>query len=396
MKNIVKFQITKPQGKVTIDAFNPDFKFMEFDEILNAYLPYTRLFEHITIKNFNTIPEALMNRLTNQYLHGTTIQFITPSRGFDKTYSAPASTPFYTYKWTPLDLTAPVPKSLASFEFEYKGAKTTYLNALKTLTSTRFLPTEIWEALDDYSQARIRECRDFNRGNYSYAEDWFKQLMHDCVAHKMKMFSPNIKTYYEVTAEINFEKQCELARLKKGLRPLNQQELLFLHKYASAYGVEIPTFQWKINSRKTDHGYTQEPERVMNGMSTLDWSRVIYDARNAKKGNMLPAFVRQGLNVRSCENDKLLRDAYFQLRWLMKHMKDSALMPGYKRCPKCHSIYKEHEGCECGYCTPIEFVTADNMFYGNSSTYEDYDSTHEAYDDLQDMDFLLQDFEELE
>ena len=392
MKNIVRFQIIKPQGKVTLDAFNPDFKFLEFEDILNIYLPYTRLFEHITIKNFTSIPESLLNRLTNQYLHGAEIEFYTPSKKFDRTYQVRRSKPFYSYKWTPLDLTAPVPKSLAEFEFIYNGKKTTYLNAIKTLTSTRYLPNEIWNALDEYSKSQIDKCREYNRGEYSYAEEWFKDLMKDCMNNGLKMFSPNRKTYFEALAEISFDKACQEVQLKKGLRPLDITELQFLKKYAPAYGVEIPMFRWKINSRKTDHGYTQEPE-VCSAMSTYDWSKVIFDSRN---DNNLPSFVRQGLSVRECENDKLLRQAYFQLKWIMKHLKDEGLMPNYKRCPHCHKIYRENEGCECGHCKPIEFFNADNMFYGDSSTFEDYDNTREAYDELLDSDFTLEIIEGLE
>ncbi len=392
MKNIVKFQIVKPQGKVTLDAFNPDFKYMEFSEILDVYLPFTKLFEHITIKNFTTIPEVLLNRLTNQYLHGAEIEFYTPNKSFDKVYQVKRSKPFYSYKWQPLDLSAPIPRSLAEFEFIYNGRKTTYLAAIKTLTSTRYLPNEIWNALDEYSKSQIDKCREYNRGEYSLAEEWFKDLMKDCMNNNMKVFSPNRKTYFEATAEIEFDKACQEARLKQGLRPLDITELHFLRKYAPAYGVEIPMFRWKINSRKTDHGYTQEPE-ICPAMSSYDWTKVIFDSRN---DNNLPSFVRQGLNVRECENDKLLREAYFQLKWIIKHMKDEGLMPGWKRCPVCHKLYREHDGCECGACQPIEFINADNLFYGDSSTYEDYDSTKSAYDDLQDTDFILESIEGLE
>lgn len=378
MKNIVRFEIIKPQGKVTIDAFNPDFKVMDLAEVLEIYLPYTRLFEHISVKNFTTIPEALLNRLTNQYLHGAQIEFITPSRKFDKIYQVSVCKPFYSYKWQPLDLNKPIPRSLANFEFDYKGKRTTYLDAIKTLSSTRYLPNEIWNALDEYSRAQIEKCREYNKGDYAFAESWFKDLMKDCMSNNIKMFSPNRKTYFEALAEITFDKQCQEAQLKAGLRPLDITELRFLHKYANAYGVEIPMFRWKINSRKTEHGYTQEPE-ICAPMSTYDWTRVIFDSRN---DNNLPSFVRRGLTVRECENDKLLRQAYFQLKWIMKHLKDDGLMPGWKRCPHCHKLYRESDGCECGMCSAVEFVNADNLFYGDSSTYEDYDATRDVYDEL--------------
>lgn len=379
MKNIVRFQITKNQGNVTIDNYNPFVKENEWNDILNTLLPYTRLFEKITIKNFISIPEELLNRLTNQYLHGAEIVFSTPSRDFEKSYKVPHSRPFYSYSWQPLDLSKPVPKSLATFTFKFNGKDTTYLDAIKTLKSTKYLPNDIWNALDIYSKQQIDKCREYNRGNYDFAEMWYKQLMKDCIANNIKMYSPNAKTYFEATAEITFEKDCADLQLEQGLRPLTNAELIFLHKYAPAYGVEIPQFLFRYNTRKTAHGYTEEPERVLSAMSSEDWVRVMFDPRN---DNNLPRNIRQNLTVQSTENNKLLRDAYFQLKWIMKNLKDNGLMPGYKRCPVCHEIYREHDGCDCGAVQSIEFIQADNLFYGNAATYEDINSTREYYDEL--------------
>ena len=384
MKNIVRFTITKPNGSITIDAQNPEFKYNDFDSVIAECIPLTKIFERIIVKNFYSIQSSLLNRLTNQYLHGAEIIFTTPTKKFEKAYLVKSPRAFYSYQWTPLDLSKPVPKSLANFTFDYKGKQTTYLDAISTLNSTRYLPNEIWNALDIYSRQQIDKCREYNKGNYSLAELWFKELMKDCSKSNIKVYSPNKKTYFEAMAELTFEKECEDMHLPAGLRPLNPAELCFLHKYASAYGVEIPTFQFRFNSRKTDDGYTQEPERVLNGMSNSDWSKVIYDCRNT---NNLPKFVRQGLTVQSCESNKLLRDAYYQLKWIMKHLKDDGLMPGYKRCPVCHKIYREHDGCECGACQAIEFIQADNLLYGISSSYEDYDSTKNAYDELDPMEY---------
>ncbi len=386
MKNIVKFTQELPKGILTIDSYNPVFQEMEMHEFLDLYIPYTKVFERIIIKNFTTISADMLSRITNQYLHGTEVVFEASARNFNKTYRCPRPTQFYAYQWTPLDLTKPVPKSLAYFEFIYNGKKTTYLDAIKTLNTTKYIPNDIWTALDEYSRQQIDKCREYNKGDYSLAEEWYKSLMKDCMPNKIKVFSPNQKTYYEVMSEIDFDKAIDEVRLKQGQRVLTEQELAFLRKYAPAYGVEIQQFEWKINSRKTEHGYTQEPERVYtNGMSNTDWQRVIYDARNANKGNILPSFVRQGLKHKTCESDKLLRDAYFQLKWIIKHLKDEGLMPGYKRCPHCHKIYRESEGCEeCGAIPPIKFINANNMFYSNSAEYEDYESTKSCYEDLMD------------
>jgi hypothetical protein len=382
MKNIVKFKQTNPQGAIVIDGYNPEFANLSQPEFLNLVLPYTKLYEKVVIKNFYTLSQELLNRLTVQYLHGATVIIDTPKRNFRKEYTLRHPKAFYTYYFEPLDLSKPIPKSLANFKFNYtKDLVITYLQAVqnKYITSAHYMPESIWKALDDYSKAQIEKCKQFNLGDYDCAEQWYKDLMHDCIAHGLKMFSPNKKTYYEVTAEIDFEKCKEV--LPAGLRPLNQEELSFLHKYAPAYGVEIPKFMWRYNTRKTDHGYTEEPERVYGGMSNTDWSKVIYDYRNAQRNpeTILPKNVRGGLRVQSMDNDKLIREAYTQLVWLMKHMKDEALMPGYKRCPVCHEIYKESQGCECGACPGYDFIPADNLFYGDSSSYEDYDSTRETY-----------------
>lgn len=380
MKNIVQFKKSEKFGITTVDRLNPMYETLSNYEFFNIYVPYSHIYETVKVKNFYNLPEDLLNHLTNQYLHGAEIIFETPKRNFNKVYKL-NGTPrdFYSYKWIPLNLSKPVPKSLANFKFEYNGEIITYLQALKNgyIRSANYMPNEIWEALDEYSKNQIDKCREFNRGDYSCAEQWYKDLMHDCINHGMQMYSPNKKTYYEVTAEINFEKCKE--HLPTGCRPLTDDELVFLHKYAPAYGVEIKQFQWRINTRKTDHGYTEEPERVYNGASNEDWLRIIYDGRNK---NNLPKNIRNNLRVNSMDNDKLIRDAYTQLVWLMKHMKDEALMPGYKRCPVCHEIYRESQGCECGACQPIDFIPADNLLYGISCTYEDYDSTRETYADL--------------
>ena len=387
MKNIVKFKIVEPVGECVVDAKSNIFYAMSTTDAYANLLPYTKLFERIVIRNYTSIPMELLQRVTTQYLHGAQIVVETPTKKFCKEYKVFKAKPFYAYRWSPLDLSAPIPKSLAEFKFEYNGKPTTYLDAIKTLKNTRYLPNEIWTALDEYSRKQIDKCRELNRGDYNDAEQWYKDLMKDCFNYNIKVFSPNKKTYFEAMAEVSFEKS--FIQLNKGERALDNNELAFLIKFAPAYGVEVPEFSWRINSRKTEHGYTEEPERVYCGMSNDDWNKVIYDPRN----DNLPNAIRQNLTIRSHANDKLLRDAYFQLKWLMKHLKDDALMPNWKRCPECHQLYKEVDGCECGACLPIEFVDANNLFNGDASDYEDYESTRNYYtelaNDYEDMDCIM-------
>jgi hypothetical protein len=376
MKYIVRTNKIEPTGEVLIDRASTIFQHLEDKDIYAEYIPYSKLYKRITLRNYQTIPADLLIRLTNQYLHGSEIVFETPTKHFSKTYKLPNTKAFLSYQWCPFDLTQPIPKSLSTFRLVYNGVEMAYLDAVKTLTSTKYIPNEIWNALDVYSQAQIKKCQEYNKGNYSLAELWYKQLMKDCNKANMKMYSPNKKTYYEAMAEDRFE--FDMETLKEGLRPLSADEIVFLKKFAPAYGVEIPVFTYRINSRKTDHGYTEEPERI-RGMSNTDWDRVIYDPR---KEHNLPKGVRKGLVAQSYENSKLLRDAYFNLMYIMKHLKDEGLMPGWKRCPVCHEIYRESEGCECGECLPIKYVMADNLFYGTASGYEDYDDTRDIYGDI--------------
>ena len=376
MKRIIKCTKVLPEGKVTLDRNNVVFKYMEDWEIYKDFFPYNKIYSTIYIKNFTTIPAELLNYLTNQYLHGTEIVFETPVKHFSKSYKLPKCKGFYSYSWEPFALSNPIPKSLAMFKLKYEGKEMSYLDAVKTLKSTKYIPNDIWNALDIYSQSRIEKCKEYNKGNYALAEIWYKQLMKDCTKSDMKMYSPNKKTYYEAMAEDKFE--CETEHLKYGYEPLTPDEVVFLKKYAPAYGVEIPMFTYRINTRKTEHGYTEEPERI-RGMSNTDWDRVIYDPR---KENNLPKGVRKGLVAQSYENSKMLKEAYDQLMYIILNLKDEGLMPGWNRCPVCGEIYRETEGCECGECLPIKYVMADNLFYGTASGYEDYDDTRDIYGDI--------------
>lgn len=400
MKKIIRISALKNEGNVTLDGnklvLNDDMA----TEVLNILLPYTRLFKTIFVKNFTQFPEELLTRLTNQYLHGAEIVLEIPAhkqqtkkciKGFVEPikawYNAPAFAKiyklnkprkFYSYKWVDLDLTAPVPRSLAEFTFERNGKPITYLQAISELTSTKYLPNDLWNALDIYSRAQIDKCREFNKGNYTFAEEWYKELMKDSINHGFTFYSPCKKTYFEAMAEIDFEKVNEI--LPDGLRPLNNEEIAFLYKYAPAYGVDIPQFQFRYNTHETPHGYTEEIERVFeNGLGESEINRMRYDPKNEF---CLPSFARKNLAIRSYENDKLLRDAYTQLKWLMKHMKDEALFVRYHRCPKCHKIFHEEDGCECGYCPPRQEISADKLFYGHSSAYEDMEATKDSYIEL--------------
>ena len=408
MKHIIQIQTVANNGNVTIDGNNPIFINNTMEQVLDKWLPYTRLFENIFVKNFTYIPEMLLDRLTNQYLHGAKITIEVPKHHqkkmvcvkgfvepiakyntvepFSKTYQVRVPRKFYSYKWTPLDFNH-IPKKLASYPIEqtytdHTGkkvtVKSTCLDEFKKLKSTKFLPNHLWTALDKYSQERIDKCKEYNKGNYTFAEEWFKELTKDSMQHGFTVYSPCKKTYFESIAELDFEKTFEV--LADGEKPLTPQEIDFLYRYAPAYGVDIPQFQFRYNTRLTDHGYTEEIERVYeNGCGETELNRMRYDPKNP---NCLPSFARQNLAIKSYENDKLLRDAYNHLKYLIDTLGDTAFDIRYHRCPKCNDIFHEERGCDCGYCPPIKEIPADRLFYGHSSEFEDLVATKGAYDEL--------------
>lgn len=350
----------KSSKELTLDYKASYHMGIPFEVYAQQCINNTVVYKTITIKNCNTVGSTLTSLLTPHYVAGTTIVIngITFNNPYPKTQ--------YKYNWINFDKYR-IPKSLANCNV---GAKT-FLDALQE-SKSNYLSKELWKALTDYNQQRIAQCRAYN-ADYIQAEQWYKELM-GCGA--FKFYSPNAKTRYEFDAEQEFANSFEL--LEQGLRPLDESEKAFLCTYAPAYGIELQTFDWRINTRKTKHGYTQEPERVYRALSQSDAERAYADPRNKDKGVYIPKFCRDGLKIKSAENEKLLRDAYLSLMWMLRQKDDSLLMPGYRRCPICHKIYRETDGCD-GHVAPIEFINADNLLYGISSTYEDYDSTKSAY-----------------
>ena len=398
MKNIIVLSAVENQGNVTIDGNNPIFGDMSMTEVLDKYIPHTRMFENIYIKNFYYFDQEFISRLTNQYLHGAKITievprhkqkkmvcvkgFVEPvakyivAEPFTKTYQVCVPRKFYSYKWVPLDFKR-LPKSLANYTYTMGNRKTTVLDEINKLKSM-YIPTHLWQAIDKYSQERIDKCKLYNQGNYTLAEEWFKELMRDSLENNFTMYSPCQKTYFETIAEIEFDKSK--VYLEDGEQPLTNQELNFLQTYAKCYGVDIPQFQFRYNTRNTDHGYTEEIERVYEkGCGETELNRMLYDPKNP---NQLPSFARKNLAIKSYDNDKLLRDAYNHLKWLIDNMGDSAFDIRYHRCPVCNDIYHEEQGCFCGHCPPIKEIPADKLFYGHSSAYEDMDATRDSYLEL--------------
>ena len=378
-KKIIKISKMNYDKELVLDASVCKILDMPFDIYVKECINNAIAYKQISITNCKTLSASIVSAITPAYLTGTIILIN------GKKFVNPNPKVRYCYQWIDFNRNA-IPKSLA----EFKVGQSTFLSELQKVKGN-YLPNNLWLAIDDYSQERIKKCIEYNKFDFECAEHWYKELM-NMNSKLFRVYSPNAKTWYEWSAEKWFEQSLQDVQLQPGLRALDADELAFLKKYASAYGIEIPELQWRYNYHKTAHGYTREPELITGGASISDLSKCYVDPRNKGKQNILPRSVREDYMIKTCDNDKLIRDAYFQLMYLMRLKDDSFLMPGYKRCPICHQIYRESEGCE-GHIEPITFINASNLFYGIGSEFHDIDAEQEYLDQQEDE---LEDIFEIE
>jgi hypothetical protein len=363
----------------TIDAGVLKTCLDEFEE--NMYLNYTVknniTYKEIILKNFFKFNKNIIRKITPQYTRGAEIHIINEKRGLDVIFKNPNPKTAMYYSWQNIDYNA-LPKTLATFKYKVNNVETTVLDELKKLKTLSYLPHELWEAMDVYSQLQIKKCKEYNGvTNYTHIENFYKDMFKTCRKHNVWMDSPNEKTFYEGMAELEFEKIIKSLTIPVE-DEITEEDLIFLKKYAPAYGVDIPKFNYKINSRETKHGYTQEPQACYTPMTDSDVAKAIYDYRN----DNLPANVRKGLWQKSIDCPKYIKEAYERLKFYME-LGDEFLMPGYHRCPQCGEIYHESRGCEnCGGVEALEFLNAENLFYSNASAFEDMNATTDFYKEV--------------
>ena len=352
-------------GEIYLDRYAPAFQENDVEEVIKQLLPYNRLYEQVFMKNWNSVPAVLLERLTLQYLHGAEIIFELPKANYLKTFKYAQGRPeIYKYEFKPLDWTR-LPKTVAYHKVTVDGKEKSIIEVLSSLKNG-YIPNPVWVAVDKIAQTRIEQCQAFNRGYYPAAERWYKRLMYDYMQMGRKVFSPNKKTYYEVIAEVDFARNLKSIQIPVEDQ-ITEDQLLWLQHYAPAYGVEIPKFTYRVNSRKTDHGWTEEPEVCFTPMTDSEIQTCLYDYRN----DNLPANVRKGLWKRSVDCPKYIKDAYDTLKYLMQFGTEF-LMPDWHICPICGDVYHEERGCDnCGKDKDVEFLSADNQFYSNALAYED-------------------------
>lgn len=363
MKQIINITKAKPDKPIILDTYCANAMQQQYNAYCKDNLHLTQSYEYISLKHIKALGSDVLSLITPFYLSGIKI-IINETNIFQMKHKKER----FIYQWVEFNKQH-ITKSLA----EFPVAGSTFLQEISK-TKGNYIPPTLWAAMDDYSKARIKKCQEYNKRlfDYSFAEQFYKDLSR---TKGFKTFSPNQKTYYEVLAEDSFFKS--VPNLEPGEKPLTDKERNFLQTYAKPYDIEVQLFNYRDNYRKTKDGYTIEPERILAQISESEVSRGYYDSVHPGN-NTLPRATRQGYQVKSYENEKLLRDSYTHLMWILaQENPDQFLATGWARCPICGELYREFEGCE-GHVLPIEQIRADNLLYGISGSYDDYDTEQEA------------------
>jgi hypothetical protein len=201
--------------------------------------------EHIVVYvKGNYLTEGLIKAITPCYLRGSLITI----NGID--FPRCTCNPQYFYVWQ-----EKVPASLPAY------LKDAYYNFK--------LRGELYNDLTAWNQARIAKANSYSKFKWSVAEDFYKTLYKTFLG-KLKVLSPNKKTFFEATAELDVENWV------KPSAPLSVEEQAFLNEYtanqyAKALGLQDVTIQLSTRHRITEHGVTDEPivtckQDIANGL----------------------------------------------------------------------------------------------------------------------------------
>ena len=186
------------------------------------------------------------------------------------------------------------------------------------------------------------------------------------------MLSPNKKTFFEATAELDVENWI------KPSAPLSVKEEAFLNEYtanqyAKALGLQNTTIQLSSRHRITEHGVTDEPivtckQDIANGLVAG------FFRNKTKSGDKLSSWNSTSSTYVVSHTKE--RENIETLRWylsLPRETLEELLLPGWHFCPECGKLYHENEGCldnSNGYhVEPIEFVPY-NENHDNLEWYE--------------------------
>lgn len=349
--------------KLFIDFFNPDPKLVEdvkrlgitakmVDEIKpDGSVKPTKVYEEflpskIYIKNFELIPEDVIDNVAKAWYYGCQIGISTPN-GW-KVFENKEPKLRFDVKMVPLTIDN-IPKKLYNKSFMEKytaadgkvyGRKVTFAQFCeRSRNIAKYIPDEAWQMIDQYNNRIFDYLKsynshiDYDRMN-AFKKDVFKALRPTQVGVML-----DFANYVEATKEIEFDHDMQ------DVAPaaiLTEEQRAFLFENARYYGVCIDglyiaeTTEYRDGERAAT--YT---ERVYAPMSEAQWNATAFDPRRKTRAN-------RRVVVREYANYAEEAKAYQVLMWLMEH---NELMPEYERCPVCGHIFRKEVGVcdECGY-----------------------------------------------
>lgn len=336
---IQKQELSKNTVCITSNAFYSN----DFQEVVEAY-DLSSLREELRIPPKQIIVKAQGKYLTAGLLTAITPCYLRGSKIVINGVEFPVcnKNPQYFFVWQDK-----VPSSLPNY--------------LKEAYANFKLRGDLYKELVQWNQERIELAKRYSKFKWALAEDFYKEVFKTFYG-KLKVLSPNKKTFFEATAEI------ELDNWIKPSAPLTkeEQEYLDLHtakQYVKALGLPDTTFQISSKHRITEHGITDEP--ILTCKQDIANNLVASFFKNKHKGGEKSTQWNSTASTYIVSHTKE-RENIAMLKWylsLPREQLEEFFLPGWHFCPVCGKLFHETEGCldnNNGYhIDPIEFVPYD-------------------------------------
>lgn len=282
--------------------------------------------QNINITVGKYITEILLRTITPCYLRGSKIKINNIE------FKPCKNNPQYFYSW--IDK---IPSSLPQhLKDAYKSFK---------------LRDNLYQELVEWNQQRIQLAEKHSRFKWNFVEDFYKDIFK--TFQNIRVQSPNKKTFFEATAELNFDNWCPKTQALSEAEQRNI-DIIEQQHYARAFGLQITELQYSFRHRTTKHGTTEEITLVSDA-----------DINSATTSNSYSKHINQqqegyvddeGFKVFSWLTTTKLRatshtkerENIKTIKWILnlpKSEQETFLLPGWHFCPVCNKLYYENEGC---------------------------------------------------
>ena len=297
----------------------------------------------------------------------------------------PRNRDFYTSYPVPKTFTVPVDDTINENAFQTLAlwyARGCSL-VIKDVTLTNEHPREAWEywfvnSLPQYyikknattidkayklGQDLIEACYKASNIPFHVLEEIYKVLLNTFMRLGIKAYSPNLKTYLEVNAENQVQKDLdslfyysETAEELYRKSARSEEELYF---YARVFDIEMP--EWFIcqSNIKTKHGFAVCPyidSKPTYNLKTNDYAGNLNE--NGDYDNVVPFTLKKdAIPYRAInEQAELIKLNELVDYYLNLPIEDQLefLSDNYGYCSKCREYYSQQDGCSCGHCLSKE------------------------------------------